>query len=107
MNSAMGYIHNLITLGTPHLGTNLALLTLNGNNGCVPESSALFGEYSLWSVNSGGQTYPGAAADQRGDPTSPFISPPNQTLELLNAGQRTSTIPTAFIAATFGTNNDS
>jgi hypothetical protein len=115
-----GYIHKLITLGTPHLGTNLALRTVNGDkvpgdptvgdlfpsvggNDCTRNSAAFFGEYSLNSATINGTVYPGAAFDQLGDPTQAIVSP---TITLLNK-PRALMIPTAFIAAYFtSANND-
>ena len=104
-----GYIHKLITLGTPHLGTNLALRQIDGTNECVRGLSASRGEYSLNSISvsplysGGGVSYAGAAADQAGDPTTGALSP---TLQELNQ-PRSMSIPAAFIAAEFNASNNS
>ena len=115
-----GYIHKLITIGVPHLGTNLALLTVNGDkvagvptvgvlfpniggNDCTRDHSATFGTYSLNSVTIGNTTFSGAVFDEYGDPTQGILSP---TLVLLNQA-RNQAIPTALIAGTFSMANDS
>jgi len=98
-----GYLHKLITLGTPHLGTNLAKRTIDGNNVCVRNLSSWVGEYNLDSATIGGTKYPGATSDQAGDPTTNSLS---LTLNWLNSFH-THTIPTALIAAKYEEVNNS
>ena len=101
MTYGAGYIHKLITLGTPHLGTNLALRTLDGTSPCVGQVTAAVGQYSFQDVTIMGTRYYGAVGDQIGDPTNKILSP---TLVFLNT-PRSLSIPAAFIAASFGPSN--
>lgn len=109
-----GYIHKLITLGTPHLGTNFALRLINGDavpnvptlgmlfpnlggNDCTRKNAGVFGDYNFNSVTISGKTYPGATLDLYGDPTQGIVSP---TIALLNQ-PNSFMIPTGLLAASF------
>jgi hypothetical protein len=116
----VGYIHKLITLGTPHLGTNLALRLVNGDkipnvptfgalfpsiggNDCTRKNAGIFGEYNFNSVTINNTIYNGASFDLYGDPTQAIISP---MIALLNQPTFTP-IRTAFVAGSFTADNNS
>ena len=70
MNYNLGPVHKLITIGTPHTGTQLAFDLLPGPSGdpnfCVRDALELSGEVSLLSATlTGGQVVDGAVGDLR------------------------------------------
>ncbi len=89
-----GYIHKLITIDTPHLGTPLAsmLLSPQEEGGCLENLLALVGDFVFYSA-SFGSTAPvsGAMADLT--PLSPAI--------VAIAAQGPHPIPTALIAGVY------
>ena len=65
---ALGVVHKVITIGTPHWGSPLASLLLDNNNECVRGILALSGSPSFTSVTfQNGTTVDGGVADLEGD----------------------------------------
>jgi pimeloyl-ACP methyl ester carboxylesterase len=63
-----GSVHKLITIGTPHLGSPVALALLTpptgpGNNNCVRQTLEAFGNVALSSATVAGTSFTGAIAD--------------------------------------------
>ncbi len=76
----LGPVDKLITIGTPHLGSPLAIQLLqdqgSNSNTCVRKVLAYKGQYSFLVVQFSDQTTaPGAAGDLRGDGTGSNLSP--------------------------------
>ncbi len=73
---ALGFVHKVITIGTPHWGSPLASLLLNSNNQCVRGVLALSGSPSFTSVTfKNGTTTTGGVADLQGDGFGGGLSP--------------------------------
>jgi pimeloyl-ACP methyl ester carboxylesterase len=71
-----GYIHKVITIATPHLGSPLATQLLDDNNLCTRTWMKRFGSPSIRTLTlSGGQTILGAVGDLAGDGTGATLSP--------------------------------
>ena len=64
---AQGSIHKAITIGTPHLGTPLAIDMLNDDNSCVRTTLALDGDITFDTAVVGGTSTTGAMNDLQGD----------------------------------------
>lgn len=62
-NAGKGYIHKLLTIGTPHGGSPLAPALLAPQNSCVADALARIGNYSFATVGVGTTYYDGAIAD--------------------------------------------
>src|SRR5260370_14032024 len=62
-----GYIHKVVTIDTPYLGTPLAARLLNSNNSHIRNFLALRGSPAVKTVTSFGQQFSGAAGDFVGD----------------------------------------
>ncbi|MEZ5291562.1 MAG: hypothetical protein R2745_10785 [Vicinamibacterales bacterium] len=82
-----GYIHKLVTIGTPHLGTPQATLSLESEASCSRGLAAYFSRTYSFStadlVTTTGHTYPGrpgAAKAMEGDGTGAFLSVPLQLI---------------------------
>lgn len=103
-----GSIHKLITVGTPHLGSPLALQLLNGKNDCSRNVLADNGIISFITVSLKGMKDPvnGGVGDLQGDGTGGQLS---EALKNLQAAPKLrATLPTALLAATMAnTNTDS
>jgi pimeloyl-ACP methyl ester carboxylesterase len=91
-----GYVHKLITIGTPHLGSPLALDMLNGQNQCVANQLASLGSFSFATatVAIAPIPLPGAIGDLEGNGFGGDLSLPLQGL-LQSQGN---VMPTAMIA---------
>jgi len=61
----MGNVHKLITIGTPHLGSNLAGQLLQ--DGCVRNVFALKTRFAINTVSAGGMPTTGGVGDLQGD----------------------------------------
>lgn len=73
---ALGYVHKLITIGTPHWGSPLAIDLLDNNNECVRGILALSGSPSFSSVTfNNGTTATGGVGDLEGDGFGNDLSP--------------------------------
>lgn len=93
-----GYIHKVITLDSPHLGSPLAGLLLSSANSCTRGFLADFGDYSLNSVTLSNTTFSGAVGDLQGDGSQDnSLSPELQTLST----QGPMPLPTALVAGTY------
>ncbi|HUI42395.1 MAG TPA: hypothetical protein VL523_10545 [Terriglobia bacterium] len=64
---AQGSVHKVITIGTPHLGTPLAIDMLNDSNSCVRTTLALDGDITFDTAVVGGDNATGAMNDLQGD----------------------------------------
>ena len=65
---ALGFIHKVITIGTPHWGSPLATMLLNNNNECVRGVLTQSGSPSFSSVTfQNGTSTTGGVSDLRGD----------------------------------------
>jgi len=95
-NYALGYIHKLITLGGPHLGSPLSIVALDPRNTCSWALAARMGEYPLQSATVAGYSQPisGGAADLVGDGQGACLSQALGTLQ----GSGDKQIPVALIA---------
>ena len=101
-NFDKGNVHKLITIGTPHLGSPLAIQLLNTNNACVATLMASKGNISFSTVTlSSGQTYTGGVGDLQGNGTGGGLS------EALIALQSSFVIPfpTALVAGVMSSTN--
>jgi hypothetical protein len=96
-NYGAGPIHKLITIGTPHLGSPLAVDLVDGTNFCVDYALASEGDYSFLSVKFGnGTSDDGAMLDLSGDGAGGHLSP---TLDKIgSASGAAALIPTFALA---------
>lgn len=79
---ALGYVHKVITIGTPHWGSPLATHLLDNNNQCVRGVLALSGSPSFSSVTfKGGGSTTGGVGDLQGDGFGAGLSPALQKLQ--------------------------
>jgi hypothetical protein len=93
-----GNIHKVITIGTPHLGSPLAIQLLSDNNMCVRSMLALVGNFSFDKVNVFAQDTTGGVSDLQGDGVGGALS--SALLNLQSPVSRP--LPTAFISGTAG-----
>jgi hypothetical protein len=99
-----GYVHKLITIGTPHLGTPLAKHLLSDQNPCIRELLAHKGKFAINSaVTSNGDLIGGAMGELEGNGTGLFVSPAIEALKQSGSSQVLQ-IPTAAIAGSMTTN---
>lgn len=74
-NFRSGYVHKLITIGTPHLGSPLADQLLSGSNNRVRKLlSVLGGSFSFVRADIDGTYWSGGVADLRGAPLSEALA---------------------------------
>jgi pimeloyl-ACP methyl ester carboxylesterase len=79
---ALGGVHKMITIGTPHWGSPLAPHLLDNNNECVRGVLATSGSPSFTSVTfKNGTTTTGGVADLEGDGFGGSLSPALQALQ--------------------------
>ena len=79
---ALGYVHKVITIGTPHWGSPVATDLLENNNQCVRGVLALSGSPSFSSVTfKSGATTTGGVGDLEGDGFGGGLSPALQKLQ--------------------------
>lgn len=79
---ALGFIHKVITIGTPHWGSPLATMLLNNNNECVRGVLTQSGSPSFTSVTFlNGTTTTGGVSDLRGNGFGGALSPALQKLQ--------------------------
>jgi pimeloyl-ACP methyl ester carboxylesterase len=79
---ALGGIHKMITIGTPHWGSPLAIHLLDDNNECVRGILATSGAPSFTSVTfTNGMTTTGGVGDLQGDGFGGSLSPALQVLQ--------------------------
>ncbi len=79
---ALGFVHKVITIGTPHWGSPLATMLLNNNNECVRGVLTQSGSPSFTSVTfQNGTTTTGGVADLRGNGFGGGLSPALQKLQ--------------------------
>jgi pimeloyl-ACP methyl ester carboxylesterase len=79
---ALGFIHKVVTIGTPHWGSPLATMLLNSNNECVRGVLTQSGSPSFSSVTfQNGTTTTGGVADLRGNGFGGALSPALQRLQ--------------------------
>jgi pimeloyl-ACP methyl ester carboxylesterase len=98
-NYDKGPIHKLITIGTPHLGSPLALDLLDGSNSCVVWILRKKQRYAFTSATlSSGITYDGGIADLQGSLDGTSLSRSLMTIQP-NTTEITTQIPTAMVAA--------
>lgn len=75
-NFGEGFIHKLITLGTPHFGSPQAILSLAATSVCSRGVAARGERYAFASaVTTGGKPLVGAAAELSGDGIGTYLSP--------------------------------
>lgn len=91
----LGPIDKLITIGTPHLGSPLAIDLLQDANACVRRVLALKNNVSFVTVTTGGVTVNGAVGDLEGDGFGGALS---GALTAFNGVQ--SPFPMALVSAT-------
>lgn len=91
-NYKKGYIHKLITIGTPHLGSPLAGELLSSDNPCVRFWFFTKGMPSFTSVRINGQMYRGGVGDLDGSGDGVRIN------DSLRAMQGAAPVPTALLA---------
>jgi PKD repeat protein/pimeloyl-ACP methyl ester carboxylesterase len=91
-NFYQGYIHKLITIGTPHLGTHLAKELISPKNPCIRYWFGTKGMSAFESVKIQGKVYRGGVGDMQGNGDGQSMS---DNLRLLLGS---SPISTAFIA---------
>ena len=78
----LGFVHKVITIGTPHWGSPLATMLLNSNNECVRGVLSTNGSPSFTSVTfKSGSTATGGVADLEGDGFGGGLSVPLQKLQ--------------------------
>ena len=98
-NYEKGPIHKLITIGTPHLGSPLALDLLDGANSCVAWVLRKHHRYAFSSVTlSSGAAYDGGVDDLQGGLNGAPLSLALSAIQPDSTAITTS-IPTAMIAA--------
>ena len=79
---ALGYVHKMITIATPHWGSPLATHLVDNNNQCVRGFLALSGSPSFTSVTfTNGTTVTGGVGDLEGDGFGGSLSPALQALQ--------------------------
>jgi len=79
---ALGSVHKVITIGTPHWGSPLAIHLVDNNNECVRGVLATSGSPAFTSVTfTNGTTTTGAVADLQGDGFDGSLSPALQNLQ--------------------------
>jgi hypothetical protein len=88
-----GWIHKLITIDTPHLGTPLAGQLLGSTSACVRGLLANNELFSFSSVTLNGSSVPGAVGDLQDSPLSPGLN------AIAQPGRKT--LPTALIAGIY------
>jgi len=72
----LGFVHKVVTIGTPHWGSPLATMLLNSNNQCVRGVLATSGSPSFTSVTfKNGTSTSGGVADLQGDGFGGGLSP--------------------------------
>jgi pimeloyl-ACP methyl ester carboxylesterase len=99
-NLMTGYIHKVITLDSPHLGSPLGVQLLSGSNSCTRRYLADFGNYSLNSATlSNNHTVVGAVADVQGSGVT-VDSSLSPTLTLL-AAPGPMLLPAALVAGNY------
>lgn len=91
-NLARGYVHKLITIGTPHLGSPVADKLLDPNNACIRRVLTLASKYTFLTADVDGAYWGGGVGDLRSAPLSSAIA------ALQSSSGRD--IPTAMIAGT-------
>ncbi len=96
-----GVIHKAITIGTPHVGSPLAIDFLQNANTCVRNQFAGRGSIAFATATTAAGTVSGAIGDLQGDGTGGGLSAALQSLR--QAGPLP--IPTALIAAATTANN--
>lgn len=80
---ALGFVHKLITIGTPHWGSPLAIHLLDSHNQCVRGVLALSGSPSFLSVTfKSGKTTSGGVGDLQGDGFDGSLSTALQNLQI-------------------------
>ena len=94
INFDEGTVHKLVTIGTPHLGSPLAIQLLQANNACVAGLLASNGSIAFSTVTFSSRTVTGGVGDLRGNGTGGMLSP---ALGSMQASFVTS-FPTALIA---------
>jgi len=78
----LGGVHKLITIGTPHWGSPLAIHLVDNNNQCVRGVLAVSGSPSFTSVTfKNGTTTTGGVGDLQGDGFGGSLSPALQALQ--------------------------
>lgn len=88
-----GYVHKLITIGTPHLGSPLAIELLKDENACFRTQLAKRQSVSIERANLGEWWENGAVGDLRGTGHGGSLSP-----ALQNIKEGNNKVPTATIA---------
>jgi hypothetical protein len=79
---ALGFVHKVITIGTPHWGSPLATMLLNNNNECVRGVLTQSGSPSFTTVTfQNGTSTTGGVSDLRGDGFGGALSPALQKLQ--------------------------
>jgi pimeloyl-ACP methyl ester carboxylesterase len=78
----LGTVHKVITIGTPHWGSPLAIQLVDNNNECVRGVLAVSGSPAFTSVTfTNGTNTTGAVADLQGDGFDGSLSPALQNLQ--------------------------
>ena len=112
----VGPVHKLITIGTPHLGSPLALKLLQNASACMQQALADRHRVAILQATVGPSTWVGAAGDLQGcsdgslqpcaeAPADVLGHPtPSQSIVSLQTSDG-STVETAYIAGEMGPNN--
>lgn len=103
-NFGQGFVHKVITIDTPHLGSPLATQLLSGQNNCT---SSIFATAGLFSLNSvvlkSGFTVAGGVGDLQGDGVGGGMSA--DLADLANPLLAQHPLPIALIAGTMTASN--
>lgn len=97
-NFFKGTIHKLITIGTPHLGSPLAIQLLNGSNGCVATVLLTGGSPSFETVVLSSEVVTGGVGDLKGNGKGASLSVALATLQAFAEYYGTLRLPSALIA---------
>jgi pimeloyl-ACP methyl ester carboxylesterase len=100
-NNPAGIVHKMITVDTPHLGTQIAPQLLAQNNSCTRGLLAGQGNIAFMSATVSGQSVSGGAGDFQGNGTGGNLSPALQAIQAPNGHP----LPTALIAGTINATN--
>ena len=96
-----GNIHKLITIGTPHLGSPLAIQLLQASNTCIRNILADKGNIAFYSAQISDSTQSGGIGDLQGDGAGGSLSPALENIQNSNGHE----VPTALISGIMSPDN--
>jgi pimeloyl-ACP methyl ester carboxylesterase len=92
----VGNVHKLITIGTPHLGSPLAIQLIQDANSCIRNLFAEKGRFAFFDATVNGATVSGGAGDLQGDGSNDAsLSTALNAIQPSNGHE----VPTVMIAA--------